>query len=496
MTRRMSVFGFALALALSVGFFPAQAADGQPNFVILFADDLGYGDLGSYGHPYIRTPNLDRLAREGQRWTDFYVADPVCSPSRGALLTGRLPVRTGLYGRQIGVLFPDDTAGMPANEVTVAEVLSSAGYATAVIGKWHLGDQPDVYPTRHGFDYWYGIPYSNDMNWVDMPTLDESVALRAAGRADEIAGLSTERMRRYFDPKVEYWDVPIVRSEITGGRFRDELVERPAVQPQLTKRYTEEAISFIDRSDDRPFFLYVPYSMPHTPIFASADFAGKSAGGRYADVIQELDWSVGRIVAALEEHGLADDTLVVFTSDNGPWLFMNHHGGSAGLLNNGKGTTFEGGMRVPAVFSWPGRIAEGTVSEIGSTLDLFDTVLSMAGLPRPDNTDGFDLSPTLLSRAPSPRDSIAYYRSGELRAFRQGAFKLHLVTEGAYGMPPTRQVHDPAVLHHLTDDPSERFDVAAEYPEVVERIRQAIERHRASVDVAPPIFDQRLARGR
>ena len=493
MMRRAGI-GIALAMVAGLGLASPAVASSKPNFVILFADDLGYGDLGSYGHPYIRTPNLDRLAAEGQRWTDFYVADPVCSPSRGALLTGRLPVRTGLYGRQIGVLFPNDPAGMPAEEVTLAEALAADGYRTGVIGKWHLGDQAAVFPTRHGFDYWYGVPYSNDMDWVDMPTLDEAIAMRAAGRGAELEGLAGERMRRYFAPRNEYWNVPVVRSEKTSSGFRDAVVERPADQAELTERYTAEAISFIEASEGEPFLLYVPYSMPHTPIFASDRFAGRSAGGRYADVIEELDWSVGAIVSALRDRGLADNTLVMFTSDNGPWLSMRHHGGSAGLLNNGKGTTFEGGMRVPAIFWWPGRIGPGIVSDIGSTLDIFDTLTALAGVTVDVPTDGFDLSPTLTAGRSSHRDAIAYYRSGELRAYRRGAFKLHLISEGAYGMPPPRQVHETPVLHHLTDDPSERFDVADQYPDVVAELQAAIEEHRAGVDIAAPIFDARLMR--
>ncbi len=485
-----------LLLIAPFGLCPAASAESpaKPNIVILFADELGYGDLGSYGHPYIRTPSLDALAEEGQRWTDFYVAAPVCSPSRGALLTGRLPNRTGLYGRQIGVFFPGEKGGVPTEERTLAEALKEQGYATGIIGKWHLGDAADYYPTRHGFDYWYGIPYSNDMDWAGEPDFDALLAMTVQGKVDELKALRAGHMRKYFDPRIEYWNVPIIRSRRTGNDFVDTLIERPAQQTELTKRYTEEAVAFIEQNRERQFLLYLPYSMPHTPIFRSAEFVGRSLGGRYGDVIEEIDWSVGQIVGKLRELDVHENTLVIFSSDNGPWLFMNQHGGSAGLLRDGKGTTFEGGMRVPGIFWWPGRIRPGVVSEIGSALDVFVTALKLAGAEAPDVTDGYDISDALLSGTASPRDAVAYYRQGELRAYRQGRFKLHLVTEGAYGLPPQRTVHEQPLLFDLHTDPGERFDIAAEHPEVVAGILQRIEVHRAALTEKPPLFDRRLAR--
>jgi uncharacterized sulfatase len=463
-----------------------------PNVIILFADDLGYGDLGSYGHPTIRTPRLDALAADGQRWTDFYAAAPVCSPSRGALLTGRLPNRTGLYGRRLNVLFPNDPGGLPAAERTLAEALGERGYATAVVGKWHLGDRPEAYPTRHGFDYWFGLPYSNDMDWVAAMSFEEVLALAAAGRMVEVQEEIARRQALYLDPRNDYWNVPLVRSERSPGGFVDEVVERPARQASLTRRYTDEAVAFIRRHQTQPFFLYLPYTMPHTPLFPGDGFAGGSRGGRYGDVVEELDWSVGAIVDALEELNLAADTLVVFTSDNGPWLAMDHHGGSAGPLRDGKGTTFEGGVRVPAIFSWPGRIRPGVTAGIGSTMDLYATALALAGSGAAGDIDGFDLSGTLLEGRPSPRSSVAYYRSGELMAFRQGDFKLHLVTQGAYGRPPERVVHEQPLLYHLGEDPGERFDVAGRHPIVVERLQRAVAAHRESLVEEPPLFDRRL----
>jgi len=471
-----------------------HAADRPPNIVILFADDLGYGDLGSYGHPYIRTPNLDALAAAGQRWTDFYMAAPVCSPSRGALLTGKLPNRTGLYGRQIGVFFPNAKSGIPHEERTLAEALAEVGYTSAIVGKWHLGDAPEYLPTRQGFDYWYGIPYSNDMDWADGRNFDELIAMRLAGRGEELQKVYGARAALYADPEVEHWNVPVWRSVRTDSGYEDTLVERPAQQTELTRRYTEEAVGFIDRNRDRPFFLYVPYSMPHTPIFRSAAFAGRSLGGRYGDVIEEIDWSVGTIVARLAELGLAEDTLVLFTSDNGPWLTMNQHSGSAGLLRHGKGTTFEGGMRVPAVFSWQGKLKPGVISDIGAALDVYVTALALAGAAPTRGTDGYDLTATLREGAPSPRTEMPYYRQGELRAYRRGEFKLHLITEGAYGQPPERTVQDRPVLYRLSDDPGEQFDVADQHPDVVAEILTAIEAHRENMTEAPPLFDEPLTR--
>ena len=279
---------------------PLPAESESPNVVIIFADDLGYGDLGAYGHPTIRTPNLDRMASEGQRWTSFYSQAPVCSPSRAALLTGRIHLRSGMFGRRQGVFFQDSHHGLPDGEITLAEALKELGYATGIVGKWHLGHQPEYRPLRHGFDSWFGIPYSNDMDWQVPPGRD---ARRSA----------------ILDPSIAYWHVPLMRN--------DEELERPADQTTITRRYTEEAVRFIRERGDGPFFLYVPHTMPHVPLFRSDAFAGRSAAGRYGDVIEEIDWSVGRILETLREEGLAERTLVVFSSDNGPWLSYRQHGG-------------------------------------------------------------------------------------------------------------------------------------------------------------------------
>ncbi|MCR9262176.1 MAG: sulfatase [Pseudomonadaceae bacterium] len=466
----------------------------QPNVIVLFADDLGYGDIGSFGHPYNRTPNIDELAAQGQRWTDFYVAAPVCSPSRGALLTGRLPVRTGLYGETIGVYFPNDPGGFPDGEVTLPEALQEVGYRTGIFGKWHLGDAKHAWPTRHGFDEWLGLPYSNDMDVVGEIGIDQLIALSLQGNQEEVAAALSGRAAKYADPKPEYWRPPLFHSVVTADGYVDEIVEQPVDQSTLTKRYTAAAIDFIKRAGDEPFFIYLPYTMPHTPLFRSEDFVGQSIGGRYGDVIEEIDWSVGAVKQALEDSGNADNTLVIFTSDNGPWLTMEIEGGQAGLLRHGKGTTFEGGMRVPTVMWWPGRLQPGVVSEVGSAMDVFNTVASLAGADASTAVDGVDLSPVLFDGGESPRDEVAFYRRGQLYAYRKGPWKAHFITEGAYQQPPGRAVHDTPVLYHLHTDPSERFDVAADNPDVLAEIDAAVQQHLAGMQRQPPEFDKRLQR--
>ena len=304
--------------------FSSTRAEPPPNFVIVFADDLGYGDLGCYGARGYRTPNLDRLAAQGTRFTSFYVAQAVCSASRAALLTGCYPNRIGI----LGALSPSSKTGLNPAELTLAEVLKTRGYATAIFGKWHLGDAPEFLPTRHGFDEYFGLPYSNDM-WPLHP---------------EYANLPPDAAPR----KRGYPDLPLFEGERVAIR-----PVTAAHQAQLTTWYTERAVDFIGRHRDRPFFLYVPHAMPHVPLFISAKFRGKSRAGLYADVIREIDWSVGEILRALRRHGLEERTLVIFTSDNGPWLLYGNHAGSAGPLREGKATTFEGGVRVPFIARWP-----------------------------------------------------------------------------------------------------------------------------------------------
>ena len=436
-----------------------------PNIIIITADDLGYGDLGSYGHPNIRTPHLDRMAHEGQRWTSFYSQAPVCSPSRAALLTGRVHLRSGMYGRQQGVFFPDSQAGLPAEEITVAEALRDAGYATGIVGKWHLGHLPEYLPTRHGFDSWFGIPYSNDMDRQLPNGLDNRTA--------------------YFRPEIEYYQVPLMRDEVE--------LERPVNQHTVTKRYAEEAVAFIRAHRNEPFFLYLPHTMPHMPLFRSSNFEAHSSAGIYGDVIEEVDWAVGQVLNTLDHLGLSENTLVVFTSDNGPWTSFETHGGSAGPLRHGKGTTYEGGMRVPGVFWWPGTIEPGVTQEIGSATDLFTTAITLAGgtIPEDRPIDGVDLSAVLFDTGSSPREEMAYYRMGELFAFRKGAHKVHFVTEGRYGLPPERTEHDPPVMFDLRVDIGERYDISATRPEILAAVVTAAERYQDRMTAAEPLFDLR-----
>ena len=432
---------------------------GPPNVIIIFADDLGYGDLGVYGHPTIRTPTLDRMAAEGQKWTNFYAGASVCTPSRAALLTGRLPVRSGMTSRERRVLFPNSKYGLPPEEVTLATQLKRAGYATACVGKWHLGAKKPYLPTNHGFDSYYGILYSNDMDV----------------HPDSTAGVGYR----------EFWDTPAAK-HVASFRVPllrgTEIIERPADQRTITRRYTDESIRFIQENSDAPFFLYLAHNLPHIPLFASAEFEGRSERGLYGDVVEEIDHGIGRILESLEAESILDNTVVVFTSDNGPWLEFGPDGGSAGLLRGGKGTTYEGGMREPCIVYAPGRIEPAVITGLGTTMDLFTTFSALAGVPAPSDRaiDGVDLSETFFGGNPSPRERVFYYRGDELYAVRTGAYKMHLVTEGDFGREP-RRVHDPPLLYNLSVDPSERHDLVESHPEVLARLRAIATSHSAKM---------------
>ena len=436
-------------------------AETPPNIVLIFVDDMGYADLGSYGSPVARTPNLDRLALEGQKWTSFYAPASVCTPSRAGLLTGRLAVRSGMAGlvHARHVLFPTSTGGLPQSEVTIAEMLGRKGYRSAALGKWHLGHLPEFLPTSQGFESYFGIPYSNDMNMPGGNETPWSVEL-------------------FFEPpNIENWDVPLMDDE--------EIIERPANQPTLTKRYTERAIEFMQDSQKsgNPFFLYLAHNMPHTPLFTSDEFKGVSAGDAYGDVIEEIDWSVGEIVSALEEMDIADKTLVIFTSDNGPWLTMLTHSGSAGRLRDGKGTTWEGGMRVPAIFWWPGKVQPKTITGMGSALDLMPTFSAISGADMPaDRTyDGVDLSSALFADADSPRDVIYYYRFTDVFAVRKGRYKAHFSTYGSFGGGGRHDLETP-LLYDIEADPGEQFDIAADHPDIVAELKALADAQTASVE--------------
>ncbi|MFC1735665.1 sulfatase [Candidatus Hydrogenedentota bacterium] len=428
---RVILISFLTIVAASCATMTRKPGTTPPNFVILFADDMGYGDLGCYGHPTIRTPRLDRMADEGIRLTQFYSAAPSCTPSRAALLTGRYQVRSGL----VHVLFPRHDFGLPAGEITIAEALKTKGYATGAFGKWHLGHLEPFMPTQNGFDYFYGMPYSNDLN----PQL-------------------------------------LIRN--------NEVLERPAEQSTLTKRYTEEAIKFIERSGDKPFLVYLAYTMPHVPLHTSKDFAGKSSRGLYGDTVEEIDWSVGQILDYLKEQGLEENTLVFFTSDNGPWLDKKLAGGSAGLLRHGKATTWEGGIREPAIARWPGRIPAGQVSqEVGITMDLFKTCTELAGVEMPDGhiVDGKVLMPILTGQGKSPHDMLYFFQNRILAAARQGPWKIHY------------HVHDKGFkyldkpsLYNVELDPSETIDMADDYPEIVKAMDEKVQAFKKNLKQGMP----------
>ncbi len=453
MRRRIVCLVGALAL-VSCGDEDQSAGVGsRPNVVFVFADDLGYGDLSSYGSTTIDTPNLDQLAASGFRFTQAYSANSVCTPSRAALLTGRYGARADLGG--IPLFRPFSEAGMAQSEVTLAEVLQAAGYRTALVGKWHLGHLPEFLPIQQGFDEFYGLPYSNDMEAPQYPGV-EPITNPCSSLLPDCRPL-----------------VPLMEGE--------EILEMPAIQETLTQRYTERAIAFIRQSvaAGAPFFLYYPNNFPHTPLYASEAFLGTSEGGLYGDVVEELDWSVGQIMAELDTLGVADNTIVIFTSDNGPWLLWETDdpveqggldSGSAGNLREGKGSTFEGGHRVPLIVRWPRFISSGqTVVDPVSALDWLPTLAAFAGaeLPADRVLDGRDISSLLIGgRAPPPQDfRFLYYRNTntDLGAYREGPWKIKLAVEGGEAVY-TNYTHAD-LLFNLDDDPGETTDLSAEQPE-------------------------------
>ena len=459
----MKVKLLSFFLLLSAALWAQTAAD-KPNFVVIFCDDLGYGDLQSFGNPTIKTPHLDRMVTEGQKWTQFYSADPICTPSRAGLLTGRYPIRNGMTSAKRGVLFPDSLLGLPSDEITIAEVLKTRDYATAAVGKWHLGHLPQFLPTAQGFDSYYGIPYSNDMAKV-----------KGAPNYRQLA-----EDPDYY-PDFNDFDVPLMENE------RD--IEKPADQNTITRRYTERAVAFIESHQNRPFFLYLAHSLPHIPLFTAPDFRGQSRRGLYGDVIQEIDWSVGQVLDTLRRLKLDQNTIVVFSSDNGPWLTFKTHGGSAGPLRAGKGTTFEGGQRVPTIFWSPGRFPSGTVEGLGSTIDLLATFAHFAGASAPTDRkmDGYDLSPALLGTAPSPRQEFFYWTQGLLHAVRTGPWKLHLIQREPVNYGRIAPMEHPE-LYNLEKDISEAYEVSAVEPEIVAALKHKAEAHLA--DTADSLPEQ------
>ena len=417
-----------------------------PNIVLIFTDDQGYRDVGTYGAPQIKTPHLDRMAQEGNRFTNFYVAQPVCSASRAALLTGCYPNRLGIHG----ALSPHNEKGLHPEETTLAEMLKPLGYATAIFGKWHLGDDPAFLPTQQGFDQYFGLPYSNDM-WPRHP----------------------EKEKFDFPP------LPLMENAQIIDTIESD-------QSQLTTWYTERAVQFIEDNRERPFFLYVPHSMPHVPLFVSDKFKGKSERGLYGDVIMEIDWSVGQILAALQENSLDENTLVIFISDNGPWLSYGTHSGSALPLREGKGTTWEGGVRVPCIMRWPGGIPANTVTKLPAmTIDLLPTIAEITGAKLPERKiDGKSILPIVKNQpdAENPHDAYYfYYHTNELHAVQSGRWKLYFphtyrTLNGREGRNDGIPIDYASAevktleLYDLENDSSETTNVAEQHPEVVTRL--------------------------
>lgn len=449
-TRSVSVIATVCFLCASI---VGVAQTRTPNVVLIFLDDMGYGDLSVTGALGYRTPAIDQLAHEGMRFTNFLAAQAVCSASRAALLTGCYPNRIGITG----ALFPTSKVGINPTEVTLAELLKAKGYTTGIVGKWHLGDSREFLPLQHGFDEYFGLPYSNDMWPVDYD-----------GKP------ATDWRKDSFPPLF-----------LLDGNDKKTPVATLADQAQLTKRYTERAVDFIQRNKQRPFFLYVPHSMPHVPIQASAAFKGKSQQGPYGDVMMEIDWSVAEIMKAIRENGLDSNTLVIFTSDNGPWLHFGNHAGSAGGLREGKGTSFEGGQRVPCIMRWKGVVPAGLVSNsLSSTIDLFSTVADFTGSSLPANKiDGVSLRSILLGDLNAmPRKEFYYYfRKNALEAVRSDDWKLVLThpgrtyensKSGVDGFPGPVNDNFPIqqALYDLKRDPGERYDVQAQFPEVVKML--------------------------
>ena len=437
------------------------AEDQPPNVVIFFTDDMGYADLSSYDSTICTTPNLDKLAKSGMRFTSFYVSEAVCSASRSSLLTGCYAQRISIRG----ALGPGSKHGLHPNETTIAELVKPLGYATAAFGKWHLGHLPHALPTSHGFDEYFGLPYSNDMwpyhygdqdrglignpNWPPLPVIDGT-----------------------------------------------ETIETNPRQDSLTPRYTKRALDFIDRKKDGPFLLYLAYSHPHVPIAASKKFKGSTGKGLYADMIAEIDDSVGQVVSKLDKLGLRKNTLVIFASDNGPWQKFGNEGGETGPLRGDKGTAFEGGVRVPGIFSMPGTIPAGQESDaIAATIDILPTIAAMTGagdvgLKPKLKIDGQDLSLTLQGIAEEqPRQIYYFYYGGELHAVRVGDWKLHVphkwrrvVTKGKDGQPGKQDYPKIELsLYNLKDDIGESKNLADQNPEVVERLLKVVEQARAEL---------------
>jgi arylsulfatase A-like enzyme len=417
----------------------------KPNIVYIFADDLGYGDLSCYGAKDINTPNIDQIAKEGIKFTEFYSASSVCSPSRAALLTGRYPQRMGINT----VFFPESFTGIPDTEITIPEILKEKGYATGIVGKWHLGHHYQYLPLQQGFDEYFGIPYSNDM---------ESVVYM---RGNEVESYKVK-------------------------------------QQYITKTYTKEAQKFITKNKDNSFFLYIAHSMPHVPLYASEEFIGTSKRGLYGDVVQELDWSVGQILKSLREHGILENTLIVFSSDNGPWLAMKEDGGSAGDLREGKTFTFDGGMKVPTVAMWKNRIPQGIINnEVASQMDWFPTIANITGssIPKGLVIDGLDISKVLTDKGNRKNSDLLFLDGKQLQGYRSGQWKVKLPYKGFRGNKWKQFVkaHD-TLLFNLNTDPGEKNNLFEKYPEKAKEIlKEMIEKYQDMGKLPPSLITKTQA---
>lgn len=429
----------------------ADPVESRPNFIIIFCDDMGYADIGPFGAKGYATPNLDRMASEGMKFTDFYVGRSFCSPSRAALMTGCIPTRVGVGGN----FSPASKNGLHPDEVTIADMLKARGYATACFGKWHLGHQPQFLPPSQGFDEYFGLPYSNDM-WPYHPGVRHLPM--------------EERLERW--PHLPLYEgTQVVNAQI-----------EPEDQVGLTRELTERALHFIDNHKDEPFFIYLPNPQPHVPLFASDGFVGKTERGLFGDVLSEIDWQVGQLIARLKQHGLDERTCLVFSSDNGPWLIYGDHAGSAGPLREGKGSNFEGGFRVSCLMRWPGKIPAGSVcSELAATMDLLPSMAELSGADLPKNKiDGKSIVPLMLGEpsAKSPHEAYFYYDGGgNLRAIRSGPWKMMFPQEysspipGSGGLPGTGERREIELsLFNLESDIGETTNVIADHPEVVEKL--------------------------
>lgn len=437
--------GNATLYAMLFAFMPiwSQALAAQPNIILILADDLGYGDLSCYGNKVIQTPNIDKLAASGARFTDFYAAGAWCLPSRKGLMTGTHPYRGGL---KLDQAF--------SKRITLAEMLKTNAYRTKLIGKWHLGMSKGLHPLDQGFDSFYGTADSNDPK-------------TSTGKS--------QVYETFRSAKESDWPVPLYRER--------DVIEKPARQSLFTQRYTHEALSFIEENKSAPFFLYVAHNMPHVPLFASENFKGKSGGGIFGDVVEELDWSVGQIIKKLESLELSDNTLVIFSSDNGPWTMLMEFGGSAKPLRGEKGTGWEGGAGVPAIISWPKHIEPMVSSEFMVNLDLFQTIASItkSKLPSGYQIDSLDMSGVLFNQEKSPRKNYVFFSGPRWRtdpfSYRSGHYKIHLQSNDQSRNPHNRSrspvtTYDPPALFDLLSDRSETKDLSATLPKVVTRLHE------------------------